>query len=196
MNDKTTIHLVISGAAMVLLAMVFSHYLDNAHEKVCTEQAKYFRMIDRYDDIMKKLHVIDVTATIYQAVPSQTDSSPGITADGTRIHKQYAGKYRYIAVSPDLLKENGGPITMGDFVIIQNTDGHYDGVWQVKDKMPARWVHRIDFLTNIGTKSIKFDHATLILLEEGLIHERKSYQGKLEMLSYLPKTGGVSNSGT
>lgn len=194
MNDKTTIHIVISGAAMVLLTMVFTHFLDNAHEQARIEQQKYFTMIDRYDEMMNKLQVIEVTATIYQAVPSQTDSSPGITADGTRIHRQYAGKYRYIAVSPDLLKENGGPITMGDFVIIQNTNGRYNGVWQVKDKMPPKWNSRIDFLTNIGTKSNKFDSATVIVLDKGLIDERQSYQGKLDLLSYLPKTGKVSDS--
>ena len=46
----------------------------------------------------------------------------------------------------------------------------------------------------ISTKSNKFDSATVIVLDKGLIDERQSYQGKLDLLSYLPKTGKVSDS--
>ena len=39
-----------------------------------------------------------VTVTMYQPVQRQTDSTPNILADGTRIRTQEASKYKFIAV--------------------------------------------------------------------------------------------------
>ncbi|MAG50962.1 hypothetical protein CL621_04995 [archaeon] len=98
-----------------------------------------------------------VVATVYNAKKSQTDSTPNITADGTRINCHWAGKYRYIAVSRNLLKQNGGHLNYDDYVIITGINGKYDGVWQVKDTMNKRWVNRIDLLCNLNEKPFKKD---------------------------------------
>ena len=102
---------------------------------------------------------IMVTATMYEPVPTQTDSTPNITADGTRINIRYAGKYRYIAVSRDLLEI----VNYGDYVVIEGIDGKYDGVWQVKDTMHPRWTNRIDILCDPGTSPFRKDSAIMTI---------------------------------
>ncbi len=114
--------------------------------------------------------VVKVVATMYHPVEWQTDADPLITADGTRIHKHYASKYRFLAVSRDLLEHNGGHLNYGDYVIVEGTNGKYNGVWQVKDTMNERFTSRIDFLCSPGTKPFKFedvDLTTLMMEEKG-----------------------------
>ena len=94
---------------------------------------------------------MNVTVTMYQPVRYQTDSTPNILADGTRIRTQKASEYRFIAVSRNLLKRWGGPLDYGDFVILRNTQSHKDGLYQVRDTMNPRWVNRIDILETPGT---------------------------------------------
>ena len=100
-----------------------------------------------------------VTATMYEPVPSQTDTTPNITADGTRISIKYAGKYRYLAVSRDLLEI----VSYGDYVVIEGINGKYDGVWQVKDTMHPRWHNRVDLLCNPGTPPFMKDSAKMTI---------------------------------
>tara|TARA_B100000131_G_scaffold321096_1_gene370900 strand:- start:3274 stop:3741 length:468 start_codon:yes stop_codon:yes gene_type:complete len=100
-----------------------------------------------------------VTATMYEPVPSQTDTTPNITADGTRISIKYAGKYRYLAVSRDLLDV----VSYGDYVVIEGINGKYDGVWQVKDTMHPRWHNRVDLLCNPGTSPFMKDSAKMTI---------------------------------
>ena len=40
---------------------------------------------------------------MYNPTPGQTDRTPNITADGTRINPNKASSYRYIALSRNLL---------------------------------------------------------------------------------------------
>ena len=88
-----------------------------------------------------KLEGMEVTVTMYHPVRSQTDSTPNILADGTRIRVHKASEYRFIAVSRNLLKRHGGFLDYGDFVVLSGT-GNKDGVYQVKDTMNKRWVNR------------------------------------------------------
>ena len=101
-----------------------------------------------------------VTVTMYQPVRRQTDSTPNILADGTRIKTELASNYKFIAVSRNLLKRFGGWLDYGDFVLLKGTTGK-DGVYQVRDTMNKRWVNRIDILENVGVKPYKFTEATL-----------------------------------
>lgn len=101
-----------------------------------------------------------VIVTMYQPVRGQTDSTPNILADGTRIRTQDASNYKFIAVSRNLLIRHGGWLDYGDFVLLKGTDGK-DGVYQVRDTMNKRWVNRIDILENVGVKPYKFTEATL-----------------------------------
>ena len=66
--------------------------------------------------------------------------------NGTRIDTRNAGKYRFIAVSRDLLARWGGPFEYGDYIVIEGTD-KWDGIYQVRDTMNPKWVKRVDILT-------------------------------------------------
>ena len=101
-----------------------------------------------------------VTVTMYQPVQRQTDSTPNILADGTRIRTQDASNYKFIAVSRNLLKRWGGWLDYGDFVLLKGTTGK-DGVYQVRDTMNPRFVNRIDILESIDVKPYKFDSAKI-----------------------------------
>ena len=101
-----------------------------------------------------------VTVTMYQPVERQTDSTPNILADGTRIRTEKASNYKFIAVSRNLLKRWGGWLDYGDFILLKDTDGK-DGVYQVRDTMNPRWVNRIDILESIDVKPYKYDNAKI-----------------------------------
>ena len=93
-----------------------------------------------------EIQAFDVTVTTYNPTEQQTDSTPNITADGTRIKPWKATDYRYVALSRDLLSRWGGPFEYGDYIVIEGTDG-WDGVYQVRDTMNPKWVKRVDILT-------------------------------------------------
>ena len=115
------------------------------------------------------LEGMNVTVTMYHPVSQQTDSTPNILADGTRIRIHKASEYRYIAVSRNLLKRYGGWLNYGDFILLKGTDGK-DGMYQVRDTMNPRFVNRIDILESPGTKPYKFDVAQISRLpEESLV---------------------------
>ena len=102
-----------------------------------------------------------VTVTMYEPVSYQTDSTPNILADGTRIRVHKASEYRFIAVSRNLLKRHGGWLDYGDFVLLKGTN-HKDGVYQVRDTMNKRFVNRIDILESVNVKPYKFDKAEIV----------------------------------
>ncbi len=97
-----------------------------------------------------------VTVTMYQPVRRQTDSTPNILADGTRIKTHEASNYKFIAVSRNLLKRWGGWLDYGDFIFLKGTY-HKDGIYQVRDTMSPRWVNRIDILESIDVKPYKLN---------------------------------------
>ena len=87
-----------------------------------------------------------MTVTMYEPVRYQTDSTPNILADGTRIRVHKASEYRFIAVSRNLLKRHGGFLDYGDFVLLKGTNQKKDGVYQVRDTMNKRF-KSIDILS-------------------------------------------------
>jgi len=117
------------------------------------------RLQDKLNDYKAK--ETNVTVTMYQPVRYQTDSTPNILADGTRIKTEEASNYKFIAVSRNLLKRWGGWLDYGDFIILLGTD-HKDGIYQVKDTMNSRFVNRIDILESPGVKPYKFNKAKII----------------------------------
>ena len=102
-----------------------------------------------------------VTVTMYEPVSYQTDSTPNILADGTRIRVHKASEYRFIAVSRNLLKRHGGFLDYGDFVLLKGTN-HKDGVYQVRDTMNKRFVNRIDILESPGVPPYMFQEAKIV----------------------------------
>jgi len=107
-----------------------------------------------------KLEGLDVVVTMYHPTRGQTDSTPDILADGTKITIHKASEYRYVAVSRNLLKRWGGWLNYGDFIVLKGTGGK-DGVYQVKDTMNQRFVNRIDILESPGVKQYRFDNAKI-----------------------------------
>ena len=107
---------------------------------------------------------MNVTVTMYQPVRYQTDSTPNILADGTRIRTQEASDYKFIAVSRNLLKRSGGWLEFGDFVLLKGTLNK-DGVYQVRDTMNKRFVNRIDILESLGVEPYKYEKAKIVKTE-------------------------------
>ena len=86
---------------------------------------------------------IKVTATCYQPTIEQCDSTPGITADGSRIDLSNPLKHRWVAVSRDILRVRH--INFGDTILISGT-GRYDGKWVIRDVMSKKFKNKVDFL--------------------------------------------------
>jgi len=133
-------------------------------------------LIDENKRLVEKLNEYEtegmhVTVTMYQPVRYQTDSTPNILADGTRIRTQDASNYKFIAVSRNLLKRWGGWLDFGDFILLKGTDLK-DGVYQVRDVMNKRFVNRIDILESVDVKPYKFDKAEI--LKTDLLHKTGS----------------------
>ena len=125
---------------------IFDNYKEFHKESVrelTLENERLNTIVDEF-----KLEGMEVTVTMYHPVRSQTDSTPNILADGTRIRVHKASEYRFIAVSRNLLKQHGGFLEYGDFIVLSGT-GHKDGVYQVKDTMNKRFVNRVDILESI-----------------------------------------------
>ena len=106
-----------------------------------------------------------VKVTMYHPVPSQTDDTPNITADGTVITISDASSYRYIAVSRDMLEVNGGDLNYGDYVVLYGT-GKKDGLYQIRDTMAQRWTNRIDILESPSVVPYSFDEALLVKMDD------------------------------
>ena len=106
---------------------------------------------------------IPVKVTMYQPVRRQTDSTPNILADGTRIRVREASNYKFIAVSRNLLRRWGGFLDYGDWILLRGTS-HKDGVYQVRDTMNKRFVNRIDILEGTDVDPYMFPEAEIIKL--------------------------------
>ena len=117
------------------------------------------RLAEKLDEY--RTRETNVTVTMYQPIREQTDSTPNILADGTRIRVHKASDYKFIAVSRNLLERFGGQFKFGDFVLLQGTFTK-DGFYQVRDTMNPRFVNRIDILESPGVKPYKFDEAKII----------------------------------
>ncbi len=158
--------LIVFCACMFYLNfIVFDNALDEAWDKVSEYQQEVFDLEDQlraYKHYTPPVMSFEVTATMYRPTVYETDSSPNITADGTRINISKAGSYRYIALSRNLLSRWGGPFNYGDYIIVEGTkNGEHDGIWQVRDTMNPRFIDRIDFLCDPGTKPFKYDNVVI-----------------------------------
>mgnify|MGYP006411379721 CR=1 FL=1 len=157
---NAALRLIISIAGMVLIT-----YFATGTIKELQEKNRELRDEIRQMNVAFKMNTYIVTATMYEAKREQTDATPHITADGTRINTRHASKYRYVAVSRNLLTTKGGPLNYGDYIIVEGISGKYDGVWQVKDTMHSRWVDRIDLLCSPGTRPFKKQNVTIKIFD-------------------------------
>ena len=122
---------------------------------------KNLELRNKLDEFYK--HCIKVNVTMYRPTKYETDSTPNITADGTKIKIQKASKYNFVAVSRNLLVRWGGFLNYGDFILLEDA-GHKEGVYQVRDTMNPRWVNVVDILESPGTKPYKFANAQIFKL--------------------------------
>jgi len=102
----------------------------------------------------------NVTVTMYYAVAGQCDATPLITADGSKINPKAASEHKWIAVSQDMLKRNGGKIAYGDYVEVKGTKDQ-DGIYCVHDCMNKRFHNTIDILETAGTDGYKYKNISL-----------------------------------
>ncbi|WP_051359773.1 hypothetical protein [Adhaeribacter aquaticus] len=87
-----------------------------------------------------------VSASVYFPEEEQTDSTPYITADGSKINEERPGQHRWVAVSRNLLRKWGGSIDYGDTLHVKGISDKLDGVYVVRDTMTRRIKNRIDIL--------------------------------------------------
>ena len=103
--------------------------------------------------------ITHVTVTTYNAVRSQCDKTPTITADGTMIdhRKVKNGQQRIVAISRDLLYA----IPLGSTISIE---GH--GCYVVRDTMNPRFNHCIDILQHPSKENFKKEKIKVKLVEK------------------------------
>ena len=127
-------------------------------ERLESENSKLKNDLSYYDE-----YGIEVDVTMYQPVYPQTDKTPDITADGTKIRISKASEYKFVALSRNLLKRWGGPFDYGDFILIKGTKTK-DGVYQVRDTMNPKWVNVVDILESTHVQPYKYTDAHIFKL--------------------------------
>jgi len=144
-------------------------------DQLCWYQNKYLR-----GGVYKK-NLNRVTATVYEAVPSQTDDTPLYTADGSHIDPDRIPSLRWCAVSRNLLKRWGGPYDYGDTIYVEIPEidpiwgnnllykkygNMVNGYWVIHDTMNKRYKNYMDFLSIPSFIWGKFNEVTIYTLEE------------------------------
>ena len=127
-------------------------------ERLESENSELRDELSHYDE-----YGIEVDVTMYQPVYPQTDMTPNITADGTRIRISKASQYKFVALSRNLLKRWGGPFDYGDFILLKGADNK-DGVYQVRDTMNPKWVNVVDILESENVQPYKYTDAQICKL--------------------------------
>ena len=156
-------------SAVIVVTLINGFFSTNMFKKydgMYRNQITELRVIN--DSLKERLseyeeYGIIVDVTMYQPVYPQTDKTPDITADGTRIRVHKASEYKFVALSRNLLKRWGGPFNYGDFVLLKNA-GHKDGVYQVRDTMNPKWVNVVDILESKDVRPYKFTNAHIFKL--------------------------------
>lgn len=97
-----------------------------------------------------------VSASVYFPEPHQTDSSPFITADGSRINRKNPKQHRWIAVSRDLHTRWGGDLAYGDSLWVTGISDDLDGLYIVRDVMNRRFKKQVDILVGRRDKIMGF----------------------------------------
>jgi 3D (Asp-Asp-Asp) domain-containing protein len=124
----------------------------------CFQSTKAQDFCMNYYDTNKVEIIID-RATVYQAVPHQTNSDNFTTASGFRLNTEFDhAKYRILAVSRDLLEI----VSYGDTVFVSGTI-EFDGYWIVHDTMNKRYTRTIDFLTDLNQPNRLYNNVLLTI---------------------------------
>jgi len=143
---------------MLILTWYFSGMMGEYHTEEMKLREKIWELENNCDLQYSNKISYRVTVTTYNPTREQCDSTPNITADGTKIKPWKATQYRYVALSRDLISRWGGPFEYGDYVVIEGT-GSWDGIYQVRDTMNPKWVNRVDILTT--NSRFKYENITM-----------------------------------
>ena len=174
-----TLEKAIAGIlAVTLVNGFFSTTMFNEYKKMYSDKIE--RLESENSELRDELshydeYGIEVDVTMYQPVYPQTDDTPNITADGTRIRISKASNYKFVALSRNLLKRWGGPFDYGDFILLKGA-GNKDGVYQVRDTMNPKWVNVVDILESENVQPYKYTDAQIFKLN-WLQKERKIKNG-------------------
>ena len=119
----------------------------------------------------KQQFITHVTITTYNAVRSQCDRSPLITADGTMIDykKVMSGEQKIVAISRDLLYA----IPLGSIIDIEGY-----GRYKVRDTMNGRFNHSIDILQHSSKKNFKKNNIKIKLVKKPPIKKKQKQKKK------------------
>ena len=151
---------------VTLINGFFSTNMFKKYDRMYSNQITELRLVnnklkERLSEYEEYGIIVDVT--MYQPEYPQTDKTPDITADGTRIRIHKASEYKFVALSRNILKRWGGPFDYGDFILLKGA-GHKDGVYQVRDTMNPKWVNVVDILESKGVEPYKFTDAHIFKL--------------------------------
>ena len=166
-NSMITMEKAIAGLlAVTLVNGFFSTNMFKKYNNMYKDQITELRVSNR--GLKKRLseyeeYGIIVDVTMYQPVYPQTDDTPNITADGTKIRISKASNYKFVALSRNLLKRWGGPFDYGDFILLKGA-GKKDGVYQVRDTMNPKWVNVVDILESESVQPYKYTDAQIYKL--------------------------------
>ena len=148
---------LLNGFVSINMFKQQSGFYSNEVDKLLVENEKLHNDLSEFYK-----YGVEVDVTMYQPVYPQTDRTPNITADGTRIRISKASDYKFVALSRNLLKRWGGPFDYGDFILIKGTpDGHKDGVYNVRDTMNPKYVNYVDILESTHVKPYKYEDAQI-----------------------------------
>ena len=127
-----TLFTLLNGLVWDKLIKGYREYYMEIIDSLEEDRVRLQLMIDEHEHGIS-LDGHDVVVTMYHPVRQQTDRTPNILADGTKITIHKASEYRYVAVSRNLLKRWGGWLEFGDFIVLTGTDGK-DGGRHGRDK--------------------------------------------------------------
>ena len=146
---------------VVFLTMCFFKFLLTHDFSVSNEaeQPKTIKTIANRIKLVKK-EVYRVVATMYNAVEGQCDADPFVTSCMYKIDPQKASEHKWIAVSRDLLKINGGKLVYGQKVRIVGA-GKKSGIYTIADTMNKRFKNKIDILETQGTPIYKYNNVKI-----------------------------------
>ena len=117
------------------------------------------------DSVLREAGYYKVTATVYNPVVSQCDSSPLITADMSEINPDelMSGNIKWVALSRDLLEH----FSYGDRIYVHSdSDSSINGIYEVHDTMNIRYTNYIDILKPVDQKYGKWNDVVIKRIED------------------------------
>lgn len=165
MENKYVLHTIsITTFFVVMLSgMISTHFMDTYKEMYTIEISRLNQQLDEFKSKAESTLPTVVDVTMYQPVYPQTDRTPHITADGTHFNTKQASKYRFVALSRNLLTRWGGPYNYGDYIIIEGTPDK-DGIYQVRDTMNPKFKNVVDILESTNVRPYKYNNIKLYKL--------------------------------